>query len=768
MLSKNAPRAVHEADAKAAMARTLDLYDKLAGVTGQHGRVAIASVLQQRARKAQGFATLPIGSNAFLNDIKSDELNLMMLGVFYDIYNAYLRLQRSRNTRLARKAVDNGKLNEVKNLYGELKSLVKQLEYQVSYPTHDRVDVQDFRSAANNYRGVSAAEIDNEAGRLRLPYLTKRSVTDGAIVSVTDVSGGTIVQDSSHGLQYIIDPDPNTYWSRSYISPTPLGAIDVDIGDGQTYEEVVGRKIAGAVVNLDITLQKTMPITEIRLLPFCRWPLLILDVSRREADSDDFKQIPVFDTVQASPNKDYLTFNFPKAWAKTIRLTLAQESYEEIFHSVARGQTVVRSMASQIDQTESILADALTRMQDILSRTSLNRPEELISKVMQAVGAAVEQLDHQAGNEIISMAGGQPVEDSEEIRGYMYNIGLADVQILTGDRLPQGVYRSPAIANDIDVFRIQIETHEDHPVLYDTRNVPHRQTDIWWFADLGQGRSIPILPTNSVDEEGDPWVVAERLDVRGGSAVTRWPIDTSKTFEVRGNGKRISQIIISGQRVIINDYNPNIVYCITYYPTSDPTDILLEDHVRSVRMPDEYFAKSVDRSITLPAWPFICRQIVNDYQHFNRPDPYNGLWLYTGEAGEVLATDGISPLHATEAEVEAGLYSLLEIDGFNWGSVDGYEKSYEPIIVTVGGERALNVTDYVGNENRLRPGGAGYRYIQRGRTITFNQQASNIRVSYNSLAPNLRIVASLNSNRTAHDVSPAVRELAVMTSGRSV
>jgi len=108
----------------------------------------------------------------------------------------------------------------------------------------------------------------------------------------------------------------------------------------------------------------------------------------------------------------------------------------------------------------------------------------------------------------------------------------------------------------------------------------------------------------------------------------------------------------------------------------------------------------------------------------------------------------------------------LDIDG----EVFVFDNSiYEPISVTIGGQTARNVTDYVelqhpafsiANNNDRE-----YQFIHAGRRLYFNQQVSDIeiRVSYKWLTEHIKILGTLRCNKAINpDVTPKVDEIRVL------
>jgi hypothetical protein len=348
-------------------------------------------------------------------------------------------------------------------------------------------------------------------------------------------------------------------------------------------------------------------------------------------------------------------------------------------------------------------------------------------------------------------------------------------------------YVSQRFDNTNDVIRTQIITDESHPVLYDSNGLPYVQSATAWEIGIGNGRTIPILPVNFCDNDGNPFVPCEELLFK--TSKTRWPIDTSKWMEVRANGVRITGYQVkstsNGTLVGLADYNPNISYTLSYYPlvnalNPDPRDILLENYVSSVPFTAEYQSTDDKGVLSLVNFPFVSREIVNDATHFIRPDITQGKWYYSGAPGYVLAYLLSDPLKTAlnvlyTAVKAGGVYGYYVIDGRKWGNLPESDQAdvdggiyfeYEPIYVQIGSDLLKNVTDYSVSK-QVAPAG-DLEYVHDGNSLVFNRKiADPIKVSSSAMVEGMELICRLACCRSStRDVTPMVKEVAMLTAGR--
>jgi len=777
MLSKNKPMAIYDADLTSAMRLTLQKVDEALGLVDKRSRGILAAKIDGAIEGSNGVATVALNKSGG-DDILSEDLNNLMISVYFDLHHLFKRLKRSRNIRRGRETVKRSSLSSSNDYYVKLKHKIKKMESHIKYPIFDKAHHISFPYNANQSTSKNQAEISN--GRLQLQKRNSLNVGAGKSIELTQISGGSYSNISSHPLSHAIDPDPNTYWSQITTSQSKLPAIDIDLGDGKTYYEETGNYIYGSACHLDILIPKPQAINQIKILPFCDYPIKIVDIAYREADNDDLKQIPMFDSRLASPNKDYVVFQFATIYAKSIRITIAQESYSEILHLEDKNDIIIKYNQSDTDTQDKILEQALSSAKNAILSINNIDPEKVADDAMFAIAQAIEQINPKSAKRIYSATEKIIKDEPIQNKGYAYKMGISDIQILQTDFANASEFTSESFDSN-GIFRVQIITDEEHPVLYDKLGELHRSTSIRWKLDIGNGRTINILPANSVDNDNNPIVFDEQLITTSGNAKTRWTIDTSKFYNIRANGSSAQKFNINsdGTQVNIIDYNPDLIYTISYYPlidatNNDPSDILIEDYAAPVVNPEEVFdGNDKNSQIKLTYHPHIALSVINDITNFWRPDNNEGIWNLKGENGKVLAIENSdvtqSPVLTNSANIGV-THTLLKINGKKWGNIEEYFQRYEPIQILIDGEIARNMTDYLTGEKPSlmdQKTGSGIRYyIQNGNTIEFDGPIEGqIRVRYESLVANMRLCATLNCNRSfPRDLTPMVKNATIMVS----
>lgn len=769
--SKNYSQAIWPADAQAALDKVVrQTIEYVGGSPGLLGDV-LATEVNNLAAENQGFAGRTLETYAG-GDVKAEDLNRFMRGLLYDIYNLYLRFKRSRNIRAAREVVKHAGLNDTESQYARIKEKVKRLEYLLAYPDLDRARLLSFADGNRHAEG-EAAQVDPETGRLRLSYAEKDVGLD-ATVTFTPISNGTLIQDPAHDPEDAIDNDPLTYWSTSFLADAPLPEVDFPVGNSTFFAET-GKKLSGAVGYLELTFPKPIALSCIKLLPFGLSPLIVADISYK-AGNQDYRQVSGFSSALATPNNDYLIFQFATSSVSSLRITLAQPNYRDLCGLLKDAD--IKS-ASTI---ESLLGDnpagdiyeiALAEVYETLEKVGANPKEDLES----AIASVTKALERLGGNDTES-----------EIKGCMYSIGLYDLRLLSVSCERSGYYRSITIPNENDIFRVRLAADEFHPLFEDTDGNAYIQTTADWVVDIGRGRAIPILPIGSVDTAGTPFVRLERLAGRNStSAQTRWPIDDTKFMDVRVNGAAASgyQVDAQDKTLIRFEYfDPNLIYTISYYPLvdethGDPSDILISDYASSVPQPEEiYEATDENGIIQLQAYPYIAREIISDVEHFSKTSETEGRWNYNGARWTILAYADSDSLHRPQIVPYSYLpfgYSYYEIDGRLYGNLPdsyGLHADYEPIVITIGGIKAQNITNYsTGNHPPLLSGekaGGTIQYIHEGKQLTFaGKIEGEIRIQYSTLVERLELKGRLGCERVfPRDVTPLVKEAVLLTAGR--
>jgi hypothetical protein len=797
MLSQNQTAPFTPEDYQAALDALVKELDKGIGAVFQRNRNVLEQQINVLVSQNDGLALAPMGKSPG-DDIKSQDINGLMQAAFFDIQSIYSRIRRSRDMRNARESVQKASLAEPERLYAELKDKVKGLEYLLKYPGNDRVNFVGFRDFANYFKGSNAATVERDVPKLILQQDSSVNLAAGALVTFSAVSGGTVTEDSGHGTDKIVDRDPRSYWAATFFSPDPLPAIDVPLGSGRTYVEITGSAVGGAVGHLVIEFSQVSQFNCVKIKPFSKFPIRVIDISSSIDFDSEFDQVPSFNPALATPNTDYMIFQFGMIEARRLRITIAQENSEQVHHEIDVQKVNNSTLADLIDPDSMAYNRGSSSEPELVSRSvnalraailsTAGMPgDQQLNAVIGAAGQIVSGIDYNTGVEILKRTTIPPESSIVSLRGYIYSIGVSDIQILRNVYAKGGYYTSAKFDNPNDIVRVQIITDEIHPVLYDSNGLPYVQTATSWSIGIGGGRSIPILPLNFSDNQGLPFVPCEELLFK--TSKTRWPIDTSKWIEVRANGLRITDFEIkslSGMSIVgMGTYNPNISYTISYYPlvnavNPDPRDLLIEGYMTSIPSINEYPWTDDKGVLKLANFPFISRDIVNDQVHFTRPDPAQGKWYYSGAPGYVLAymlSDLMrTPLNVQYTAVKAGgVYDYYVIDGRKWGNLSESDQSeieggiyfeYEPLVVQVGSSIMKNATDYSANAQAAPT--TDLEFVQDGDRLVFNRNITDaIKVGSYTMVEGLELMCRLACCRAStRDVTPMVKEVSILTAGR--
>lgn len=797
MLSQNQTAPFPPEDYQAALDALVKELDKDIGGVFQKNRNVLEQQINVQVARNDGLALAPI-QRVMGDDIKSQDINGLMQAAFFDIQAIYQRIRRSRDMRIARESVQKATLADPESRYSMLKDRVKVLEYLMKYAGNDRASFISFKDGTNLFRGDNAAAIERDLPRLMLPLDSSRNLALGAAVTFTPLSGGTMTEDSGHGTDKIIDRDPRSYWSVTLFNPSPLPAIDVALGSGQTYRQATGSPVSGAIGSLEVRLAQVSQLNCVKIKPFGKYPIRVIDISSSVDDDSEFDQVPMFNPALATPNTDYIMFQFGLIEARRLRFIIAQENPEEVHLEIDTQRVNNSTLGDLIDPDvmddvrgsaaePPLVSKAVNALRAAVLSTAGMPGDKQLETVIAAAGQVISGLDYDIGAEVLKRTSTPPDSALRNLRGYSYSIGISDIQILNNVYSSSGFFVSAGRGNQNDIVRAQIVTDETHPVLYDSKGLPYVQTATEWSVGIGHGRTVPILPMNFSDNDGDPFVPCEELPFK--TSKTRWAMDTSRWIEVRANGTRITGYEIKRSStstvVAIIDHNPNISYTIAYYPlvdalNPDPRDVFIEDLADAVPLTNEYAGTDDKGILTLGHFPYICREIVNDETHFIRPDPRRGKWYYTGEIGNILVYALADPLRAPMnlsyiTFKNSALYDYYLIDGRKWGNLSqeaqagiegGIFFEYEPVIVQVGSDLTQNVTDYAFRA-QIAPV-TDTEYVHDGNRLIFNRKITDkIIVMSSVMADGVDVRCLLSCCRLAtRDVTPMVKEVALLTAGR--
>lgn len=386
-----------------------------------------------------------------------------------------------------------------------------------------------------------------------------------------------------------------------------------------------------------------------------------------------------------------------------------------------------------------------------------------------------------------------------EVEKVEYVFGAREVQANDVNYVNAGHYASPKYAADATLLEVRLNTVEEHPV-FNTGDGDYRQTSVEYEVELAEGRRAPLLPKGATE------VTNELLEIDRTTRqdTTRIPaLNTTVTIRRGGDlldatAYTIEQLTSGHLRVTIakTAFFRSARYSITYTPAVDQDVLKVSDLFDSVLLaePEVFAGTDETGSIELAHFPYVEFSVVNDEARFRREAQRNARYLWIGGAEQLLldgvlfgdvntTLDGDLTAGATTISLTsvAGLSSagtlkieteLITYTGISSNDLTGVtrgvngttavshadgtrivgERSYEPVIVTVGNVRAFNISDYLSGRHpaflAAQDDAVRYEYLHVGRRLFFNRPITNkpIAVRYRWMAQYLQVHAQLRSH----------------------
>lgn len=720
--------------------------------------------------------------------IGSEYLNNILEAVFVDLNTIYDSFRLMAGARRYREDILDSRAKRIQSSIRNLKQSVKRLQALYENPGYDDAIFMDFANAANYSTAPSKAQIDPDSAKLKLEEVAVRDhtnsfFTENVEVAASILTPGMSADAGSFGPDKMVDPSTDTFWLATSMTDDVIVDFPIELADKVVDGSLVSQSnysANGAVAQIDLSFRKARWVNNIRILPFGNYPLRVVQASYVPEEGGTYRQIPVFDVGLATQNIDQIDFSFEPIPVFALRLTLEQENYSKAQYQVPYDllrdnifwQDVVDSgFGTGLTETYgSPLNHLLGNISQLLSQIPYDyasiETREGLGKVLEAIPAMINEFTsrNKSLSDILSKFRSQG--ELVDIDKFEYSLGIKDIQINTVEYSPEGEWRSPPMIDNKGVVQIEALTTESHTVL-DVDGEARPASSVAYSIDFGRQRRQPILPANSVDLDDTLLVKSEvlRFDRRTLVAVTRFPIDRDKRYAVYADNNKIRSF---GMRALDNaaeisisslDFNPNQVYTITYYPDTRsgyPVSAvrLSEINSRALEEPVVFSATGADNTLVLPSFPYIEYQVINGLEFFDRPDPFDGVWIYSAKRDTAMASDeNGNSLVATATQISQGRYSRKLIDGIHYGGLGASTVlQYEPIRVTVDGSKAYNVTDYITGEHPLMPQttqtNKKYQFIHTRNKVILNTAISDARIEvmYNTKADHIQLVAELFSN----------------------
>lgn len=386
-----------------------------------------------------------------------------------------------------------------------------------------------------------------------------------------------------------------------------------------------------------------------------------------------------------------------------------------------------------------------------------------------------------------------------------YIFGARELQANDVQYLAEGHYASPQYAADATVIRVVANPTEVHPTFTDA-NGTYRQTSIEYEVELASGRRVPVLPkaTTLVQDE-----VLE-IDRTTRQGTTRFPSSATTVQQIRRGGKAlvpadftVTKLSTGHLRVTITKaaFSRHARYSVTYLPSIDQDVVKVTDTFDSVRIatPEVFHLTDESGSLELQTYPYVEYGVVNDTDRFRREHRRSSRYYWIGGATQYFL-DGIqygdlntalsaaitatattialttvsgvqtaSATHPSKLRIEN---EIIQYTGISGTSLTGVtrgvdstvatshlintiivgERVYEPLIVTIGNVKAINITDYRSGEHpaflSTSDAALQYEYLHVGKRLFFNRPLTDktITVDYRWMTQYIQLHARLRSH----------------------
>lgn len=446
---------------------------------------------------------------------------------------------------------------------------------------------------------------------------------------------------------------------------------------------------------------------------------------------------------------------------------------------------------------------------------------------MRASTAFLATIDPESQDVVFEALTGEQVEEAQvsqeflELRKVEYVVGAFNVRIADVGFEPVSIYQSPRFRSVSDPQELSLEVDETVTEVDDPESSSTVQvTSTEYNLNLAKDRRVPIVPIGTTRVTEFVFV-----DERTRKGTTRFTPAGTPNATLRASVASVpaGSFSLTGKTLSVDAgyFQRSHRYVLSYdiaagQDTVDPQTLF---DSKPVRTPEIFTGTEVDGSIQLRNIPFVAMEIINGAEGPNpdwvRVDPEDAKYVLRADKAP-LVIDGVSYGSATgaltgavsatatsfsvsggasfpaaggtiEVENSSGRREKMTYTSFSSGTFSGVTRAvqgtpnlsfassdtvrlasalvYQPILVTVDGIKARNVTDYLSGENPAfvapDPRRREYSFIQAGRSIFFNDQIINkrIEVQYNTLVEYLQLQATLRCNTpVVHPVTPVISE----------
>jgi len=747
------------------------------------------------------------GQQSFASRVQSDKIssvnmNSMFQAAFVDLHVIYSALNSMAGSREYRSRELDSKYNKIRGLVFRLSEEIKRLDIIRQYPEYENVTTFDFNVSSNRSTAFRKAQV-TDSGYLRLQNVSKIDFTndDACSVSVNYLTSG-LTSNSGFSPSLMVDNNINSFWCGTVLCDKPITNFPVSLEKDYELNDQSDYTAGGAVISVEVTLDAARWTNNILISTIGKYPVNIIQASYMPEPDSTYREVPGFSAVSQDNNQIELFFEPVPVYK--IKLLIEQRNYNRARYNLPTSvisnnvfwQEVLdaESGTGLVDLSEDVSSHMLSNIQAMLEETSYDysnfETSEGVGKFLEIIESTVakysNKIDH-ISRDILS----KYKHSSEYVDIYKieYNLGIKDIQICSTEYMKTGSWDSKEMINADGILQAEILSTEVHPVIF--VNGEYRPaTSINYDFDFGRNVVIPVLPKNSVDNNNELIVKSEvlRFDKRNLIANTRFPVDLDKNYSVYADNVKVKTFGIKDNTnyatISISDdeFDQHKTYSITYYPgdrSGYPVSKVRLDELpsKALSSPVVFHNTGDNNTILLPSFPYIEYGVINSSKFFNKPNEYDGVWIYSAAKPTALGMDQNGDLvAASQAQIQSGTYSKYLIDGIHYGNIDSSTSSYyEPIKVTIDGSKAYNITDYIVGQNKIMPEttqlNRKFQFLHWRNKLIFNCAISdaNIEVLYSTKAEHIKLKATLFSNTGgSYSFTPSIDDVSVLVRSRFI
>ncbi len=805
--------------------------------------------------------------------ISSENWNDLQKEMYTDMFAIYAELENIAKISSQSFASNAADFNQTKAAIIKSLNEIQKYQFLKGYPEYQDIKYIDFSDARNLSNRNPKAVVDTNTRKLELgkrtnAKLQNQTIADSStVVTINHVGGGvTNNLDQSFDTQNMLDEDPRSFWAQLVLTDERIQHQYDGLSHGQlTSEPEKVYKSYGAIGEIDIQFAKTNKVNNISILPFAPYPVRIIDLAYKQNPSDStWRTINGF-KVQ-SPTLDWYEISFRPIAISNIRIVLEQENFEEKIYHIPSNYLNNQMLWSQLAQEEYDQSMFDFQLDDLNYGVIKAEPEKLaflnatymvaeevkgvnfqkydnsdeyknIEYFIDAMSSILSRVSLPNNKTLGSLIGSTKADrpntpETVEIKKLEYIYGIRSVDISYVKYQPVSFYESPLFNSNATITEVSLESEEMHPGFSDGYS-NYKRTSIEYELEFADNTRVPILPDNvkkitgiSGDAEyvvEDEYIKLPRNDLYG---FTRFE-PTSILSSVRKNGSKIPLAdynfeIVSGKGklTILNDYDANSIYTITYNVSSSATKIDLLALFDSKEFTDaEIFSETnSNNGLKLSYYPYTEYEIVNNTSSWTKLDGESAKWIFeptkpnyrsatvnisngsvnfTGNSTEFIDNVDMSAgvINYLRIKGDTEVYKIESISNDTLATLDSayqgtsntsaeYQISqsyyvdgqhfrfenitYEPTRIFVNDIKAFNLTDFKSLENPAfvddNPVGLEYQYIQAGPFIYFSKPItqSNIKVFYRWLTQYVKLNITLRCNvSVATDITPKVNNVKI-------